>query len=486
MVFAVSSQWLAQGNSTQITIREATSGRLQCTLRGNGSFRRLTLGTTLLVGHDEDLQKATVWDLTRGVAVKHYDSVLSAIASTEDDRYYILKTKETDKKMIICEYNASTHAKVRKVKAGKLEQERASLYVTKDSFIVVQDQAQGSLSWRVLDRSTGCKRTKATTNGLSNIKVTSKFAFGVVASSKSLLCMELNEGKVRPTNTPRIEDDYQIVESNGNKLYLLIDDEALYTLLDGATVTAKSYCALPEKSSYVLHSDRLFRMDGNFGVKQVYADLHDLPNQLKETDTTTTSEEETNSAKRKMTVLGPGQAGSLSKADIEPKRAKQAVVTDQDDHDEVPDSTIAERLLQLEQALETQKNETMVDRTSDITTESLQQLVHQGLQSGDRTQLELALQARDAGTIASTVAELDSSQIGKLLVLLTDRIAARPNRAEALTHWISPMLARVTDENLLKPLQNLIQERISVFPRLLQLQGRLDYFERKSGKTLQA
>lgn len=250
-------------------------------------------------------------------------------------------------------------------------------------------------------------------------------------------------------------------------------------------MTAKTYCTLLEKSACILHSDRLFCMEENTSVKHVYSDLHDLPSQLEASASeAVATSEESNSSKRKMTVLGPGQAGSLSKANVEPKRTKQAVVTDQDD--EPSEQTIAERLQQLEQAMEIHQNESntpITNRTSDITTESLVQLVQQGLQSGDRTQLELALKVHDASTIEATVSELDTMQIGKLLVLLTDRIAAKPYRAEALSVWISPILIHITDIDLLKPLYNLIQDRIAMFPRLMQLQGRLDYFERKSGRT---
>jgi hypothetical protein len=99
------------------------------------------------------------------------------------------------------------------------------------------------------------------------------------------------------------------------------------------------------------------------------------------------------------------------------------------------------------------------------------------LQSGDRQLLETALRVTDPVVIRGTCRELDVDQTRRLLYGLTDRMAARPGRGERLAAWLAALVPTVAMADDLKPLHNLIQDRLQVYPRLMQLQGRLQYLE---------
>ena len=71
--------------------------------------------------------------------------------------------------------------------------------------------------------------------------------------------------------------------------------------------------------------------------------------------------------------------------------------------------------------------------------------------------------------------ELQDSHMEILLAKLTYRLASKPNRAAELAVWISVVLqsGKVRHPQQLRPLRNLLQERIDSFPHLLRLEGRL-------------
>jgi U3 small nucleolar RNA-associated protein 5 len=110
------------------------------------------------------------------------------------------------------------------------------------------------------------------------------------------------------------------------------------------------------------------------------------------------------------------------------------------------------------------------------TTESLTQLLIQGLQSSDGSMLEQAFQVRDKDILRTTCRALSSDQVLVLFDALIQRLASKPNRAEQLVAWVSAILQsnQITNVQHLQPLQNLLSERLEVFPLLLQLEGRLE------------
>ena len=204
------------------------------------------------------------------------------------------------------------------------------------------------------------------------------------------------------------------------------------------------------------------------------------------------------------TVLGPGQAGGEARHvteandDPHPQRTKRSSddddAADDRDHNE---PTIAERLRLLQQALDaedddedalvndndtTVNNDLVVHRNDDkfvvkhATTESLTQLLTQALQSSDGTMLEQAFQVRDKDILRTTCRALSSDQVLALFDALIQRLASRPSRAELLVAWVSAILQsnQITNVQHLQPLQNLLSERLEVFPLLLQLEGRLE------------
>ena len=213
-------------------------------------------------------------------------------------------------------------------------------------------------------------------------------------------------------------------------------------------------------------------------------------------------------------VLGPGQSGGEARRVIEtpldhtasPKRMKLSSDTgDDDDDDNTHEPTIAERLRLLQQALDAEDDDDdeedddgddpMDDRIEDededvstkhstdskfvvkhATTESLTQLLIQALQSSDGTMLEQAFQVRDKYILRTTCQALSSDQVLVLLDALIQRLASKPSRTEQLVAWVSAILQsnQITNVQHLQPLQNLLAERLEVFPLLLQLEGRLE------------
>jgi hypothetical protein len=208
--------------------------------------------------------------------------------------------------------------------------------------------------------------------------------------------------------------------------------------------------------------------------------------------------------------------------------------TNDDDDDDDNGPTIQERLRQLREAMnanssseeegeeedgdEDKNRKKKVDMDSafsltpkNATTESLTKLLQQAVSSGDTALLEVALQVRDSKIIANTLDnflpnrkranhddhddddddnfERNSNIISTLLAELTQRLATKPGRAEQLVPWIREVLLRFNtiryhdifdtsdqDIHALHTLQNLLQERLEVFPALLQLEGRLQQY----------
>jgi Dip2/Utp12 Family len=209
--------------------------------------------------------------------------------------------------------------------------------------------------------------------------------------------------------------------------------------------------------------------------------------------TTLVSEAPTPSSRKRKeppTVLGPGQAGGEAPLTEDPPRSHTASTKDDRDEGEKPNvPTVGERLRLLRQALEEESDEDEAPRenveseeqkTSFVarhaTTESLTQLVAQALQSSDGSMLEQALQVRDPNVLRTTCKSLTAEQVMTLWDAILQRLAQKPNRAEQLVAWVTALLQsnHIIQVQHLQPLQNLLAERLEVFPQLIQLEGRLE------------
>jgi U3 small nucleolar RNA-associated protein 5 len=193
------------------------------------------------------------------------------------------------------------------------------------------------------------------------------------------------------------------------------------------------------------------------------------------------------------TVLGPAQAGGEAKA-IDGPIPKRTKMDEEEEEEEggIEGPSVGERLRLLRQALEKEEESDDDDNDDDTekskisyppkkaTTESLTQLLTQALQSGDDSMLELALSVRDTNILQETCQQLADEHLPTLLNALTSRLASKPARAEFLCVWIRVVLltGRIRSAGHLQPLRNLLQERIEVFPALLQLEGRLSMMGR--------
>lgn len=212
-----------------------------------------------------------------------------------------------------------------------------------------------------------------------------------------------------------------------------------------------------------------------------------------EEDQNIMTEETKAEEKRKAVVLGPGQAGGEARQ-IKDVSAKRQKFEEGEEHEDEEGPTIAERLEQLQKALDEDDegsdkemdivdggDEDGVDLASSFqpkkaTTESLSQLLQQALQSGNDGLLELALSVKDAKVIETTCATMPSDLLSVLLTALTSRLALKPSRAEYLcTTWLFILLrtGRIRSPEQLQTLRNIVQERVEVFPALLQLEGKL-------------
>ena len=114
--------------------------------------------------------------------------------------------------------------------------------------------------------------------------------------------------------------------------------------------------------------------------------------------------------------------------------------------------------------------------------ESLKRMLVQALHSNDSQLLEYCLGMSAAGTITATVRQLPTSRVVSLLRILTEKLRSRPARAQTLLPWLRAILVTHTAfllsvpglSTMLKPLYQTFQERLSVYDKLMTLNGRLD------------
>ena len=491
------------------------TGTLQSTLtyKAVGQLQSLCFAANFLCGlvHDGTTRSVVIWNVTRGVAVHTLPEtddfqILDICTSSSGGSPSVLMVLiRKGSKLYVQEYSldASTTASeatlfqmVRKIKAGKVEDEDQTTandifqVAAHDTRIAVRNGA----TVKVMERETGTKLYKCKLQSSQG---------GAAADSTSVSTVVMNENYVAVTTPSQIQ-----VFTNGGKVkttviiserptqlqlkgdYLLVD-HSIYSILASATATPACTLTKSDADSRVqlaFSSDtevRAIVQGPKGGVVTVCTMAFVEDEEILKTLELPKEEEDQGDepstvapGKRPATTsltqtLGPGQAGgeSLEVSDRPIKKTKKAA-----DDDEADEPTIAERLKRLQQVLDQEDEEEEIKfRPKQATTESLAHLLQQALSSADDSMLELALDVRDAKVRERSLDDLTVDQATLLLNKLTARLAKKASRASALVPWIQLVLlsGKIQSSAPLGPLKNLVQERVEVFPQLLQLEGRL-------------
>jgi hypothetical protein len=475
--------------TSRLVVPLYNDGNLQSTLthKITGTLVKLAFaGPQYLCGlmQSDDASKKSivvVWNVTRGVVVHTLEEEGILDMATTDDESLVVLVQH--KKAYIQEY-ALDEAKlklVRKIKAGKVSDEDSTdkwtVAAHGDKLCVLMDGIV-----KVLGRESGSKlhKCKLSSTAAGNIMVMSdKYVAACTASQVQVF--SISTGKL-VTSAAITEPPTQVLIQEN---YLLIDS-SLYRI---GKNTSTAVSTLQEEEAAVMQL--FFSSDSSTEVQAIVQgkkgiDIFQIPfvnddgqvmSKIEIPKPSEEDEEEKSSKKRTPSVtktLGPGQAGGETVQVTDRPVKKSKTVEDDDEEDDGP--TIAERLQRLQQVLdEEDAMEALQFKPKQATTESLSHLLDQALSSSDDSMLELALNVRDAKVRQHSIDDLAVEQATLLLNKLTARLAKKPNRASALVPWIQILLlsGKIQSSAPLVPLRNLVQERIEVFPQLLQLEGRL-------------
>ena len=123
---------------------------------------------------------------------------------------------------------------------------------------------------------------------------------------------------------------------------------------------------------------------------------------------------------------------------------------------------------------------------------SLGTLLDQALKSNDRAMLEHCLEVQDKDVIDATIRRLPVNRVLPFFHAVVKRLEKRPTRGSSLSIWLRAVLiqhagylAAVPDlSNHLSSLSRLIELRVALFPKFLQLNGRLQLLLAQSGETM--
>jgi hypothetical protein len=469
-------------STSRLSVPLYHNGGLQSTLthKAIGELRSLVFSGNHLCGlvRDEDARTTTVvaWNVTRGV-VEH---------TLQEDDFKILDISATSScllvltlkgsKLYVQEYSLDSKFKMlRKIKAGKADDDSTVMEVAaSDKLVAVRVGA----TVKVMDRESGNKvyKCKLASEQGGKLVMNDKYVAACTPSQVQVF----KEGKVK-TELTLSEAPTQLQLQGG---YLLVD-QSIYAIGSSKTATPASTMDQEEDAtiqlSFCNDTEVQAIVQGPKGGVGLFTlpfvqdgemlEAISLPKEDEQ------MEEASTSTKRPATssvtqTLGPGQAGSES-LDVNDRPAKKSKSTGEEEAEE---PTIAERLQRLQQVLDQEDEEEEIKfRPKQATTESLSHLLHQALSSSDDSMLELALDVRDAKVRQHSIDDLAVDQATLLLNKLTARLAKKPSRASALVPWIQLVLlsGKIQSSSPLLPLKNLVQERIEVFPQLLQLEGRL-------------
>ena len=123
---------------------------------------------------------------------------------------------------------------------------------------------------------------------------------------------------------------------------------------------------------------------------------------------------------------------------------------------------------------------------------SLGTLLDQALKSNDRAMLEHCLEVQDTEVIDATIRRLPINRVLPFFHAVVKRLEKRPTRGSSLSIWLRAVLiqhagylAAVPDlSKHLSSLSRLIELRVALFPKFLQLSGRLQLLLAQSGETV--
>jgi hypothetical protein len=432
-----------------------------------------------------------VWDIARGVVAFSIDNLVSvASAASDGEHLYVLDESLVHQYTLLGKLT-------RKIKAGKRALQVA---VTSENLWTRHERGV-----RVLSKATGRKVYKYDGDNGDVLAVTAmavckeRAVCFVNATNGPHVCVLNGTSSTDPVVNMPVQGSFGSPESPvrfqvqvDGDAYSVLLDEALYQVQDDTLVLQSKVHVDKHVEAYVILlgnqgvTTAVLTRDRDYQVQSIKGENDEINFQWTTAPVESTTKGKSNN--RATLVLGAAQAGGAA-ATSELLSAKRLKVNDDknsDDEDEEDNGiTVAERLQQLQKALEESDHS---DSNSDVeeekhptfsskraTTESLSQLLHQALQSGDDAMLELALNVRDVKLLQETCKNLSDAELPALLTALTTRLALKPGRAEALTAWLSCILqtGRIQTMQHLQPLQNLLQERVEVFPALLKLEGRL-------------
>ena len=428
-----------------------------------------------------------VWDLSRGVldfviANEHSIQDMTVLAGS----LYLLVSSNEGKLQI---HQYERERLIRKIKVGKGE--ATSLAATHKYFAV-----RFSDSIRIFDSSNASRLCKISNLSPEHTDIVATTSHVMTVSQNFLTMYDITSGtaagKIQiPSSQQTIALD--LIET-GRSQYRLSDGSSVYNVEDSGKfekLTITSFEPEIDSHNVFCFSNKLVALLYQAGQFQVQT--HDV---MKSLDISFKSTSKSNSddvmedmedgqSGSKRSILGPGHAGGEAKTTGERPEKKARTENGEKDEGDANEPTVAERLEQIQKILdeEDQEDDYNADELREksgfqpkkATTESLTELIQQALQSNDDAMLELAVEVRDAKVIEATCENLSEDLLPSLLNALTMRLASKPIRADQLSTWISTILrsGRVRSVVHLQPLRNLIQERIEVFPALLQLEGRL-------------
>jgi hypothetical protein len=518
---------LVSSSSSQIRIAllQTSSGDLQTTLtyKQEGNVAKLLFLDDTHVAALVDHQMVLVWDLVRGVVAYKYNptdatnkaSILDVTVdpTTKSCPFFSILTAKEDK-LQIHQVETTTGKLLKKVKAGKGNKASSALVASGNHCAVVDSNH----SLRVIDSTTGskvCKTSLLNNKKQKHVESSSTTTPLVVVVDGHSLCttvqghvvlVELKTGTVQQRwPLPSAATSLQVVDNNK----IIVNETHVYEFDSSKKETlAKILHVDPavDRSALVVGGALLWavleKRGGRFQLQNVSLDDDSkrVTISYKEIEAKSgeATKEETNKRQHSV-VLGPGQAGGEARQASEGTTSKKARTTADSDDDDVEMSenddndetspTIAQRLEQLQKAMD--EEDAIDDDDNDVasdndaansfqpkkaTTESLTQILQQALQSRDDTLLELALSVKDVKIVEKTCQAVADEFLDVLVTAITSRLAAKPARAEHLCNtWLMALLrtGRVRSMRHLQPLRNLLQERLEVFPALLQLDGKL-------------
>lgn len=474
-------------------------GSLQSTLthKAVGELQSLFFAGNFLCGLVRDGAATTVvvWNVTRGVVVhtlaedeedfKILD--IATVAATLSSSVLLVLIRRGSK-LYVQEYSLldAKFKMLRKIKAGKVEDEGVAWHLAAhDTLVAVRNGA----TVKILERETGTKvhkcKLSSPQSGDGSRAATLVMNDTYVAACTPTQVQVFTGGKLK-TELSLSEPPMQLQMSGD---YLLVD-QSIYSI--SSAKSAAPACTMIQEEDATIQlffasntdTDVVAIVQGPKGAIVIqtlpYIENGEIVQSLSlpkeevqedELSTTTTGKRAITESITK--TLGPGQAGGES-LDVTDRPVKKSKNTAEDDDADEP--TIAERLLRLQKVLDQEDEEEEIKfRPKQATTESLSHLLHQALSSADDSMLELALDVRDAKVRQHSIDDLAVDQATLLLNKLTARLAKKPSRASALVPWIQLVLlsGKIQSSAPLVPLKNLVQERIEVFPQLLQLEGRL-------------